>query len=190
MLKSVFAPRKSRTLGAKSVLCAVALVLTATVATPAMAVEGGGAATPPGKRLGLGLHLGWPTGLAGKYKLTGNQAVQFGVGVGGHSWIGANIDYIFTPVALPIGDVGSLGFYLGGGVFTGFGASLAKVDILPGQNYIGFPIVLGAEVPLGIVWNFAQLPVDIFFEIAPGIAILPGPSFGSRGAVGFRFYFF
>lgn len=161
-----------------------------TMATPSLAADGGGATRPPGKRLGLGLQLGWPTGLGGKYTLTTGQAVQFGVGVGGNSWLGANVDYIFTPVALPVGDVGSLGFYLGGGLFGGFGVTPLKFDLTPAPFFNGFPLVLGAEVPLGIVWNFQEVPVDIFLEIAPGIAILPGPFFSSRGAVGFRFFFF
>lgn len=170
------------------VVAAFAAIGCLTMATPSLAAEGGGATRPPGKRLGLGLHLGWPVGLAGKYTLTTGQAVQFGIGVGGHSWLGANVDYIFTPVSIPVSDVGSLGFYLGGGLFGGFG--VAPGLKLGDSFFSGLPVVLGAEVPIGVVWNFQQLPVDIFLEVAPGLAILPGPNFSGRGAVGFRFFFF
>ncbi len=86
--------------------------------------------------------------------------------------------------------MGSLGFYIGGGLFGGFGLTPVKFDLVPTQFLPNIPLVLGAEVPLGVVWNFQQLPVDIFLEVAPGVAILPGPFFAARGAVGFRFFFF
>lgn len=140
---------------------------------------------PAAGPLGLGLNLGWPTGLAGKYYLTDNQGITFGVGVGGPAWIGGYVDYVWAPVALVNIEPGTLYPYIGGGVFLG-----AFPYRNPFLSYLGnIPLLLGAEMPLGLTWNFTALPLDIYLEAAPGLAVFPALDFGIRGSLGFRYYF-
>lgn len=141
---------------------------------------------PAGGPFGLGLNLGWPTGLAGKYFLSSDSGVTFGVGLGGHSLLGAYVDYVFAPTSFVRARPGALYPYLGIGAFGGvFGFGKTFVPIFPP----GIPISLGAEVPLGLAWSFYELPIDLYGELAPGLQVLPGLGFGFRGSLGFRFYF-
>lgn len=139
---------------------------------------------PPGGPLGLGLNLGWPTGLAGKYYLTHDQGITFGVGFGGHSVLGGYVDYVWAPTALIQIAPGTLYPYIGGGLFLGLYSAGYGFG-----RFNDFPLVFGAEVPLGIAWNFAALPLDLYLELAPGLAVLPGIGFGARGSLGIRYYF-
>lgn len=141
---------------------------------------------PPGGAFGLGINLGWPTGLAGKYYLTHDQGITFGVGFGGPAFLGAYVDYVWAPTSLVNVAPGTLYPYIGGGVFAG-AFPYRQPFFAP---YLGnFPLLLGAEVPLGLAWNFAALPLDIYLEIAPGLQVFPGLDFGFRGSLGFRYYF-
>lgn len=177
-------------------LCCVALVCVALFTSseadarrrdrPATTTSSGPGLRPPGGPLGLGLNLGWPTGLAGKYYLTNDQGLTFGLGFGGASVLGGYLDYVWAPTALVNIAPGTLYPYIGGGVFVGI---FPLYYGNPFGRFVAFPFVLGAEIPLGLAWNFAALPVDIYLELAPGIAVLPGLDFGIRGSLGFRYYF-
>jgi hypothetical protein len=76
-------------------------------------------ASPQNRTLGLGLQLGAPTAITGKYLLARDQAVVVGIGAG----LGWNFrfdlfgDYLFFPSRLATGDEYVLTWYLGGGLF-------------------------------------------------------------------------
>jgi hypothetical protein len=40
-----------------------------------------------------------------------------------------------------------------------------------------------------VAYEAADFPFDVFFEFAPGIAVLPSPSLVTNFAIGVRFYF-
>lgn len=141
---------------------------------------------PPGGPLGLGLSLGSPTGLAGKYYLTNDQGLSFALGFGGYGYLGGHVDYVWAPTSLINVAPGTLYPYIGGGVFVGVG--LYRNPWLA-PYWAGLPLGLGAELPLGLGWNFAALPLDLFIEIAPMLSLFPGIDFFFRGALGFRYYF-
>lgn len=48
--------------------------------------------------------------------------------------------------------------------------------------------IYGVRLPSGVGFIFTEVPVDLFFEIAPTIDISPDFRFGFDGAIGFRFY--
>lgn len=149
--------------------------------------RGGGGGVSSGGEFGLGLQLGLPTGLTGYFGLGAGQAVQFSVGFGGGSLLLGRVDYTLH-FNLVSADPGSLGLYVGGGVFIGafpFGFGYFPI----GSPFFVSPLLLGLEVPLGARWRFHRLPLDIFLELVPAVSVLPGLGFGINGALGARFYF-
>lgn len=141
---------------------------------------------PEGKLFGLGLSLGGPTGLAGKYHLTPSSGVQFGVGIMGHGWLSLYADYVFSPVAFINNQHGSLFPYLGGGVGMGL---LGNTGWTP-YYYLPFNF-FSADLHLlaGLGWAFKSYPFDLFLEIAPGVQFVPGFGLGWHGFLGGRYYF-
>jgi hypothetical protein len=68
---------------------------------------------------------------------------------------------------------GSLPVYFGVGAYMGLSSDFA----------------LGARIPVGIAYHFEGAPVEIFAELAPGLALLPEISFYFGGGIGVRYYF-
>lgn len=117
------------------------------------------------KTFGLGLELGTPLGLTGKYFISGDRAIDFGVG-DSYSYFGRNGlnvygDYLFHPVSLASTEDFELPLYIGlGARFWDFGATRAD-----GTN--DNAVAIGFRVPVGIAFDFNNLPMDTFFQIAP-----------------------
>ncbi|MEX1011140.1 MAG: hypothetical protein WDZ29_03690 [Balneolaceae bacterium] len=44
------------------------------------------------------------------------------------------------------------------------------------------------RAPSGLGFNFTDVPIDLFFELAPTLAVAPSFQFGFEGSIGFRFY--
>lgn len=150
----------------------------------------GGGGAQSGGAFGLGLQLGWPTGLAGMFRLGADQGVQFALGFGGGAAFIGSVDYVWEFFQLTSIDPGHLSLYVGGGLFVGaFPFGFGYVNV--GTPYAGrqFPLLVGIEVPFGLRWRFHRLPIDIFGEVAPTVSVLPGFGFSFRGALGARFYF-
>jgi len=49
--------------------------------------------------------------------------------------------------------------------------------------------VLGVRIPVGLAYEFANHPFDIFVEIVPILDITPDTDFDFEGAIGARYYF-
>jgi hypothetical protein len=135
------------------------------------------------KSFGLGVMFGAPTAISGKYFLSQDTALDFGVGTfyryrdGG---LHLHADFLWHPAVLVKADAFWLPLYFGiGGRFLDHG------------NH-GH---LGARVPIGIAFDFTNVPLDIFLELA---AVLDfaltdddhGVIYGDvNGAVGIRYWF-
>ncbi len=52
----------------------------------------------------------------------------------------------------------------------------------------GGPVGLGVRVPVGLQW-WLRGDIELFLELAPGLALLPSTVFDFGGGVGIRFYF-
>lgn len=136
------------------------------------------------KSFGLGFMLGAPTGLSGKYFLGPDTALDFGIGAYYRYRDGDGVhlhaDFLWHPAVLVKADAFWLPLYFGiGGRFLDHG------------NH-GH---LGARVPIGISFDFNNVPLDIFLEMA---AVLDfalddddhGVIYGDvNGAVGVRYWF-
>jgi hypothetical protein len=110
------------------------------------------------KTFGLGLMIGFPTGLSGKYFVSSDGAFDFGVGlIGGRNRDGLHLhfDYLWHPVTL----VKTEPFYLP--LYFGLGARL--FDWEDDDNDDDFNV--GLRVPVGVAFDFNNVPLDIFLEL-------------------------
>jgi hypothetical protein len=160
--------------------------------------ERGGHGFEANKTFGLGLELGAPTGLTGKYFVKPSGALDFGAGYiyryyyyddGLHLYL----DYLWHPVSLVSADAFELPFYVG------VGARYWDFDYCEGPAptcYGGSAI--GLRVPLGLAFDFNRVPLDIFFQLIPVFDFVRGPyrtrfdernHFGIDFSFGIRFWF-
>src|SRR6056300_662850 len=127
---------------------------------------------------GIGLALGEPSGFSIKKFNNNSEAFQYTLGystVKGEEGINIGADYLLHNYDLITAEKGSIPFYYGAGVH------LKSYNTSGNQLY--------ARVPLGVAYEMSDVPLDIFFEFAPGIAVIPEPDLVVNFAVGSRFYF-
>lgn len=153
----------------------LAFVLFCTIALQSKAAYG-----PEEKRFGLGVYLGEPTGVTGKYYLAEKMAFQ-----GIASW--SFFDEAFTVIGDVLFDVhdlaaGNRDYALP--IYIGAGAKFVAEN-----NNAGNDSTFGVHVPIGIAWQSLNAPIEIAFEIAPGIDLAPETEFDINGGIAFRFYF-
>jgi len=167
-----------------------------------------GGVSPEGKQMGVGLQIGSPTGLTGKYMLTGNQGVVAGVGAG-LGGLSVHLDYLWHPQVLAVADPFRLSWYLGLGGWLGF---FPYPNGVPGLGYFGpnfaygyynghlafmylpynllwFAPSFAVRVPLGLSLALRQLPIEIYGGLTPSVLVFPGIGFGLGGEIGGRIYF-
>lgn len=128
---------------------------------------------------GIGLALGEPSGFSiKKFNNNNNEAFQYTLGysaVKGQEGINIGADYLLHNYDFITAEKGRIPFYYGGGIHL--------------KSYNDAGNQLYARVPLGVAYEAADLPVDVFFEFAPGVAVLPSPALVTNFAIGARFYF-
>lgn len=165
---------------------AAAFALTAAAVSAAEARPRGDYKTD--KELGVGIMLGAPSGLSGKYFLDGGKtALAMGIG---SSYEYRDRDYYGTHVHLDIvwhlallakNPSFSLPFYLGAGLRL---HDHDRYDRYDDHTHVG------VRVPFGIAFDLRKAPLDIFLEFVPTF------DFSNRhdgsyisGAAGLRYYF-
>jgi hypothetical protein len=142
----------------------VVLASTAAEARPRPGGSLGGRRFDANKTFGLGLELGAPLGVNGKYFVKSDQAIDFGLGANysyyNRSGLHLYGDYLFHPDSLASAEAFELPFYVGiGGRFWSF-------DDHVNDNVNG-ATAIGVRVPVGISFDFNNVPIDIFFQIVP-----------------------
>ena len=145
-------------------------------------------------KFGLGLELGGPTGLNGKYFLSANTALNFGIGYDHERYYGYRyrrrglhlyIDHLWHPVMLTETEPFKLPFYVGIGVRVWDFDDRDEVD----------GTAIGARVPLGLAFDFNNIPLDIFIQLTFVVDFFlddyRDDSFGVHleGSFGARFWF-
>ncbi len=143
-------------------------------------------------KFGLGLELGAPSGLNGKLFLSPSTALNFGVG-----WLYDNyyrdgdglhlyLDHLWHPVSLTENPTFKLPFFVGvGGAFWSYDDRRDRFD----DRYSA----LGLRVPFGLAFDFNNVPLDIFFELALVMDFINYDNDNDvdvdvNGAIGIRFY--
>lgn len=140
--------------------------------------------------LGLGLILGEPTGITGKYWLQGPSAIDAGLAYSYSDFFLLYVDYLYHfPGAF--GDssqfVSELTPYVGGGgiLFIQTGTDVNRAYFNSNQGSAGFAI----RIPLGIEWTPEHAPFGVFVEVAPGVGLVPATFGLFQAGIGARFYF-
>jgi hypothetical protein len=151
--------------------------------------RGGGQRYVANGTFGLGLELGGPTGLNGKYFLSDDGALNFGLGVDGYAYryrgrdgLHIYLDYLWHPVSLANPDAFQLPLYIGiGGRLWDFG------------DRDGDALAFGVRVPIGVAFDFNNVPLDIFIQLTPTLDFYRGyvdsAGFWFDFSVGIRYWF-
>jgi hypothetical protein len=138
---------------------------------------------------GLGLELGEPTSLNGKLFLTPSGALDFGIGTLYHYYVPGNndglhlyLDYLWHPFLITEAPAFKLPFYVGLGGRIWFG------DFVCGPGGVTCNAdIFGVRVPVGIDFDFNEVPLDVFIQIVPTLDFFR--DFNNHGDVGLDFDF-
>jgi hypothetical protein len=141
-----------------------------------------------GRAFGLGIQLGEPSGLTGKFYLGGRRnAIDFAIGAyyaDNGPWndaIYAQAAYHWHLTELAHGNGVSIPFRVGiGGFFTSGYYRWSDRD---------YDVVLGARVPIGLDFDLDAAPVQFYAEIGFQLTVAPPFRVGGDGAIGVRYYF-
>lgn len=125
--------------------------------------------------LGLGLIFGEPTGLSAKMWTSERTAIDAAVAwsFSDPGWFHVHANFLIHNYDIITVSTGKLPLYYGVGAYTAFSSEFG----------------LGARVPLGLAYQFEGAPVEVFAEVAPGLALLPALSFYIGGGIGARYFF-
>jgi hypothetical protein len=146
------------------------------------------------KTFGLGIMLGSPTGLSGKWFVGAAEAIDFGIGFIGRygrhrDGLHIHADYLWHPVTLVKTEPFYLPLYVGiGGRFWDY-----DYDDDGNDNFEGS--ALGLRLPAGIAFDFNEIPLDAFFELAFVLDLFLNDDYGDdlgvdlSAAVGVRYWF-
>lgn len=159
---------------------ALALMCAAGVLAPARAAR----ADEKGV-LGVGIIVGEPTGVCGKYYLGNDTAIDAAVGAA-FLGRGAQVhgDFLWHPWVLDTKETFALPVYIGAGL---------RILNHEGSGDDEDHVRIGVRIPAGIVFDFTKIPIDVFVEAAlVGDYHTAGDaSFGIafNGGAGARYYF-
>lgn len=170
-------------------LAAFVLVVATAFALPAEAQRG--SVTPMGRTFGLGLQLGAPTSITGKFMVAGDQGVVVGVGGGiGYDFsLSLHADYLWHPAVFATFPPASFSFYVGGGLWLALSDARGRWGWYDYRYYPGVPFGLGVRIPIGVNMAFREIPIELYLEGVPTVAVFPHIGFGIGASIGARFYF-
>ena len=122
--------------------------------------------------VGAGVTVGYPTGLTVRYgmddfRVLGNLTWDYGSGF----YLDAGALYDITEV-----EVADLPIYINGGVQIGLGVASSS-------------FVFSVNGVIGASYYLEDYPVEVFVNLAPGVAILPSIGGSFKGGVGALWYF-
>jgi hypothetical protein len=126
---------------------------------------------------GLGIMVGEPSGVSGKFYLNRTNAIQ-----GALAWSFSNDNELLLQ-----GDY----------IYQRYDIITVKKGLLPVYFGIGGRIVfrearsnlIGVRVPVGLDYIFEGAPLDIFAEIVPILDLAPDTEFDFGAALGIRYFF-
>jgi hypothetical protein len=153
-------------------------------------------ATPASEGFGIGVILGSPSGLS--LKIPASPANSINVIAGwdlddndgrwendeccSSFYIGG--DYIFYNYNLIRVNQGRMPLYYGPGLNASFWNGPNGPNDDDNDNFR-----IGLRIALGLEYQFATAPFDIFVEIAPGVTVVPATYAYVSAGIGTRFFF-
>jgi hypothetical protein len=151
----------------------------------------GGSSQP--NSFGLGIMIGEPSGISGKYWLSSKAAIDFGVTYAFGNYFGLLADYLWE---FPRGLSSVTDRRVGSQLipYVGVGAMLVITSGTVGRGVFGSTFTansvgLAARVPLGIEFLPDSVSLGVFAELVPGLGLIPGMFGLIQGDIGVRFYF-
>lgn len=158
---------------------------------------GGGGVAPMGKTFGIGLQVGAPTAVTGKFMLTPESGLVVGLGAGYGFFfdpaLSVHVDYLYHPSVLFQNEGVKLSWFIGGGgwlgVFQGHRSYRQFVVTPLTYGVYGSPLFLAARIPIGLDLALQSIPLELYLEGVPAINVFPVITFGIGVAAGARFYF-
>jgi hypothetical protein len=152
-------------------------------------------ASPQGRRLGVGLELGWPTAVTGKLMLRPEQAVRASLGAFSglaltEPSLSASVDWLYHPFTIAKAPGWTLHTHVGVGGALVVLPIVGKRPTLPAALYHRAPtqVWTGLRAPVGVDLTFADLPVDIVLDVVPTILTFPGVGLGVGASLGARWW--
>ena len=144
------------------------------------------------KTFGLGLEIGDVNGLTGKYFLgdQSDRAIDFGIGylttyLDNRNGLHLYADHLWHPASLVSAEPFELPF------FIGLGLRLWDFDENGPDGQHAF--ALGVRVPIGVSFDFNDVPLDVFVELTPVLDFAfnyrDNAFFGIDGSIGIRYWF-
>ena len=146
------------------------LFSTAADARPRPAGHLGGRAFDANKTFGLGLELGAPTGVNGKWFFTSDRALDFGIGnvftYFNRSGLHLYGDFLFHPTSLASVDAFEVPLFIGvGGRIWDF----RDRGDTPDDAF-----AFGVRLPIGVALDFNTVPLDVFIQAVPVLDFFSG----------------
>jgi hypothetical protein len=131
-----------------------------------------------GGNTGLGIIFGEPTGVSFKYWTGRSMAIDAAA-----AWSFADgssfqfhMDLLFHSWDVFRVEKGQMALYYG------FGGRIKTKDV-------NGDFVMSFRLPLGIAYEIARSPVEVFVEIAPMLNLVPKTEAAIGGGIGFRYFF-
>jgi hypothetical protein len=151
---------------------ALAALATAAEARPRPGGRIAGRRFEANKTFGLGLELGAPTGIVGKYFLSADRAFDFGVGdiYNYFDRFGLHIyaDYLWHPVSLVQTEAFELPLYVG------LGARFWDFEDRRTAGAFDNAFAVGVRAPIGVAFDFNNVPLDVFVQVVPVLDFFSG----------------
>ena len=129
------------------------------------------------EKFGIGVIIGEPTGITGKYMLNNENAIDAGVGweTSGDNELHIYGDYLFHLYDVIKVPKGKLPIYFGGGARW---ISREKEDDK-----------LGLRIPIGVEYLFEGVSLGAFIELVPVLNLTPDTDFDFEAGTGIRYFF-
>lgn len=141
--------------------------------------------------VGLGIILGDPSAVTGKYWLNRQEAVDAGISFSYSNSFLIFGDYLFHyPGAFQQNNkfISELSPYIGvGGLLA-----VASSDRDNSNRFYGRTsgsAGLAVRVPLGIEWQIPKPSIGVFVEFVPSLSLVPTTTGFIQGGLGIRYYF-
>ncbi len=127
-------------------------------------------------KFGLGIIVGEPTGLSGRYKITESNSIDGAIGWSFAKYSSLHIHGDYLQNITKLGNEVPLYIGIGG-----------RIKMKNNDN--GDDTRIAVRVPVGIVYEPSSTPIDLFLEVVPMLDLTPKSEFTFNAAIGVRYFF-
>lgn len=137
-------------------------------------------------RVGFGIIVGEPTGVAFKYRMNSVNAVDGALGFSPFDRFRLHADYLWHTYPF---EEDRLAVHYGFGAAIGFGRT-DYIAVNPGNGYVlrSRELGFGVRGVLGLTYAIPRSIVDLFLEVAPVLVVTPDAGMGIDAGIGARVY--